>query len=81
MHMAFLAVFAVVCLFSLFAPYSLEPRFGAGVSSPVSHAEIYRNNNWAKEILRQIFLFLNLPSLSLAVLRARGLPYGRVYSS
>ena len=43
--MAFLAVFAVVCLFSLFAPYSPEPRFGVGVSQPVSHAEIYRN--WA----------------------------------
>ena len=39
-QMAFLAVFAVVCLFSLFAPYSLEPRFGVGVSSPVCHAEI-----------------------------------------
>ena len=38
--MAFLAVFAVVCLFSLFAPYSSEPRFGVGVSSPVCHAEI-----------------------------------------
>lgn len=43
--MAFLAVFAVVCLFSSFAPYSPEPRFGVGVSQPVSHAEIYRN--WA----------------------------------
>ena len=43
--MAFLAVFAVVCLFSLFAPYSPEPRFGVGVSLPVSHAKIYRN--WA----------------------------------
>ena len=38
--MAFLAVFAVVCLFSLFAPYSPEPRFGVGVSLPVCHAEI-----------------------------------------
>ena len=25
-HMAFLAVFAVVCLFSLYAPYSPEPH-------------------------------------------------------
>ena len=41
-HMALLAV---VCLFPLFTPYSPEPRFGVGVSQPVSHAEIYRN--WA----------------------------------
>ena len=33
----------VVCLFSLFAP---EPRFGVGVSLPVSHAEILYLN-WA----------------------------------
>ena len=39
-HMAYLAVFAVVCLFSLFAPYSPETRFGVGVSLPVCHAEI-----------------------------------------
>ena len=39
-HMAFLAVFAVVCLFSLFGPCSPEPRFGVGVSLPVCHAEI-----------------------------------------
>ena len=32
-------------LFSLFARCSREPRFGVGVSLPVSHAEIYRN--WA----------------------------------
>ena len=38
--MAFLAVFAVVCLFSLFGPCSPEPRFGVGVSLPVCHAEI-----------------------------------------
>ena len=49
--MAFLAVFAVVCLFSLFAPYSPEPRFGVGVSLPVSHAEIYRN--WAIQRLHK----------------------------
>ena len=39
-----MAFLRVVCLF-LFAPYSPEPRFGVGVSLPVSHAEIYRN--WA----------------------------------
>ena len=44
-HMALLAVFALVCLFSLFTPHSPEPRFSVGVSLAVSHAEIYRN--WA----------------------------------
>ena len=43
--MALLAVFALVCLFSLFTPHSPEPRFSVGVSLAVSHAEIYRN--WA----------------------------------
>ena len=57
-QMAFLAVFAVVCLFSLFAPYSPEPRFGVEVSSPVCHAEI---------LLSQISLFnsdISFPSTS-----------------
>ena len=35
---AFLAIFAVVCLICLFAPCSLEPRFGVRVSSPVCHS-------------------------------------------
>ena len=52
-----MAFLAVVCLF-LFAPYSPEPRFGVGVSLPVSHAEIYRN--WA--ICSFFCFFFQLPA-------------------